>query len=771
VAIHIKKGKTMMTKKLLICSFLLVTNLLFGNENLALGKKVYYSIYPSNFNKDAPSRLTDGIQYSGKLNTLDSFGQMVDGSPYYVCVDLGEKKPLQLVKLFMLTNTNYHWRHTAPRQVTLLLSKDGKEFFRAGCQVKTGAYGRRLPAGTTAFDADEIGTSENVELTFQVKGAEARYIGFSILPEGFAFKLDEIQAFAPQYPHDTGAAAEMNIFGKDPEPFYIGGGLAENDQFYFGPGKDVLSVPMNVALPQVFWAVDYSGAEPAYVRYPPYAPWSGLNSFEFIIELPVGLRMLCDTPNMKAAVVTEQRDDDRIVYKIKLTAESARQGSPCRETELYARHHFGPVFIVADREFNLSEKARFGVIAKGKVLSKRVVPVETFHMPMLDKPFDADIHLSIGWMWPDFIENWPDFFTTYGKLGFNAVPIFPLSSETISPDIQKIVERAQKYGYKIISVSSPLHGIDFQKYPEAACGRAGKLCPTYTGPGYVANMERISSAAAKYPADFVFYDCEVFTSLPEYAPKCKRCMDATASSGVSLKEHFFQCGDRIVADWHKYFKKFAGDDRPFNLGLYYLAGFIGSFESVFNARNYPQYFKYTMPEFYGAGLLQQVNFMCARERAWVKEPQKTITWASAGTFGEFASFKIEPMVLEFLLHGGGITWFAAVNFDTPRDLYYSTRALKLLEPYQELLLKGEVTPFTAKNKRLYYTLNGSDTEKLLLVGNYTSNRTEKFFLEHPEFTVLEELTYNDHDLIRTPRKHGEILSVDPQEYRLFRWTK
>ena len=80
----------MTPKKLLICSFLLVSNLLFGNENLALGKKVYYSIYRSNFNKDAPSRLT--------MNTVfwraEYFGQFwANGrwKPVYVCVDLGEK--------------------------------------------------------------------------------------------------------------------------------------------------------------------------------------------------------------------------------------------------------------------------------------------------------------------------------------------------------------------------------------------------------------------------------------------------------------------------------------------------------------------------------------------------------------------------------------------------------------------------------------------------------------------------------------------------------
>src|SRR5690606_29901962 len=68
--------------------------------------------------------------------------------------------------------------------------------------------------------------------------------------------------------------------------------------------------------------------------------------------------------------------------------------------------------------------------------------------------------------------------------------------------------------------------------------------------------------------------------------------------------------------------------------------------------------------------------------------RQIIPWLTAGTYGEFDPKLIEPMVLESILNGSrGVTYFFFGDFD-PMDYYYHSKAIKALQPYENLLNSG-----------------------------------------------------------------------------------
>ena len=746
--------------------------------NVAKGKKVFFSTPPANPGT-AEKAMTDGIITLdlSKANSCATFSVSVDDR-LYVCVDLEKPVAIDKALLYIITNTGTHWRYSAPRLVKLLISQDGKEFYQVGAKAKVGSYGVNIPKGAEPYKLTEVGEFRSFPLEFSVNGAEARYVGFEVRPEGFTFKLDEIAVFPSEYPQDTGATAERKIYGADPVPFYIGNGLAPYDKFMFGPLQDELAVPKNALIPGTLIAMAYDGKK--YARNRENAKrrsWPRRDDIEFVIDLPEGIKLYTETPNMKASKVTFTKEDGRNIYKLKVT-EASSYGGPVQDSPaiLFRADILSPIFFQAEKDFNGEDVARFYVIDKGVEYSARTLPVRTFEMPLLKKRYDDRIHLSDGWMWPRYIFNWPGFYETYGKLGFNGVPIYPNSTyernESL-PWLQKIVKDALEHNYKIVSVSSPLHGIRIAKFRDCVCTGTAKLCPSYVlsdGAGYIDEMERIAKCVAMYPHDFVFYDCEMFGGVASRMAKCERCTAMIKETGKKPEEIMKDCGRKIISDWQKYYKKYMKTENDANLGIYYFTGTIGSFQGVFDFNDYPKNVKYTMPEFYGAGRVSQAHWFAKKENQKTGGNFRQITWLSTGTFGEFPPFKVELLTLELLMNGSGITFFYSGDFDTPEDYRYFTEALKTLEPYQELLINGKLYKWEGRNKRLYYTVNGNDSKMLLLVGNYTSDREEHFKIERLPMDgniKIREVTKNGF----VERKAGETVKVIPQGYRLFELSK
>src|SRR5690606_21578337 len=71
------------------------------------------------------------------------------------------------------------------------------------------------------------------------------------------------------------------------------------------------------------------------------------------------------------------------------------------------------------------------------------------------------------------------------------------------------------------------------------------------------------------------------------------------------------------------------------------------------------------------------------------QTKQIIPWLTAGALGEYDPKCTEPMILEAILKGArGVTYYWFGDFD-PMDLYYHTKAIGDLKPYEKLLQAGK----------------------------------------------------------------------------------
>ena len=105
--------------------------------------------------------------------------------------------------------------------------------------------------------------------------------------------------------------------------------------------------------------------------------------------------------------------------------------------------------------------------------------------------------------------------------------------------------------------------------------------------------------------------------------------------------------------------------------------------------------------------------------------KKIIPYLTAGTYGEFESYKVEQMVLESLINGaGGITYFDFNSFDTPLDFYYHAKAMAAIQDHEDLIMDGIPQDITGSNKKLVYSITVKGNEAILLIGNYDRAKPE-----------------------------------------------
>ena len=139
-----------------------------------------------------------------------------------------------------------------------------------------------------------------------------------------------------------------------------------------------------------------------------------------------------------------------------------------------------------------------------------------------------------------------------------------------------------------------------------------------------------------------------------------------------------------------------------------------------------------------------------------------IPWLTAGTYGDIRPQFVEYIALETLLNGGGgFTYYAYWDFDNALDYAHMANALRMIAPYEDLIMDGELVEIK---------VNGVDTsairkgnEMLLLVGNY----------RQPDMNVTVALPFNKVEVIKDLR-NGETfkpaksikLSVPRSDIRL-----
>ena len=735
----------------LVPIFCMLLSAVSGAENLALGAKVFYAVSPDEPKDTVPSKLTDGKintppagtgknsdyfdegrkNYSGRETmssrlTVGWHWAASKNSEYGIAlaVDLKKNCSIGKIRLRAASFTRSMYRFSLPREFVAAVSADGRHFYRIGSVCKVTSCGPdRLPPDAVVLKVRENRNFwQTVE--FDAHGAEARYVGIIVKPEGFMFYLDELEVIAAPYDPST----DKTVYAPSRRiPFSVGNGLAQADSVCFRPYEDYLAVPEDgVCAPEILYFQDFR-------------PKKAKRNYRFEIKLPAGVELV-QTKLLAAQFKISQSAavDGGRQYELTVRPHSFKAGWG----RLLNAKYLGPVYFRSTGKIPARARAEFAVSDGEERFTPAAVPIRSIRFPVAcaNQPFSA----SITWMPDIYCMDWPDFLRVYRNIGFNAVPFFPYYWEMmrkIDPDafsdaaMQIRADLVRQAGMQVIQVESALHAMIWKGEIPCTYKGARRLCLSYRGERYQDYLKRLEASSRTLRPDFVFWDIELASASiggkTLNIAKCSRCAAGMKATGLDPQQYLYHCGDELYRDMRKAHADGCG--RPFRLGQYDVFAGQTAYHRVWRFReNYPEILQLSMPALYTAGLFD-VNHR--RNRQQYKALGKNYiasAWVTPGVYGYCAPEKMEHLVYEQILNGGNLMLYSIYEFRTPMQLYYFARGFETLGAFTDLLKRGKPDPdYSCGNPALAATRFADDREELFFIANYSSPENETFELALP----------------------------------------
>jgi hypothetical protein len=402
--------------------------------------------------------------------------------------------------------------------------------------------------------------------------------------------------------------------------------------------------------------------------------------------------------------------------------------------------------------------------------NKVKVPIKLIDIPQV-APLKR-LNVSLNWMLEVEALNYPEFFNAWQNMGFNAVGSFPRTwNDNNKPKMKQFIADARQHGMSIILNCTPTWGYGKLKLPAGAeiysqvsGGDSKNLCPSYFGKYYADEVARLEECVRQVKPDCVWWDIECWHGGIAEADRCSRCMAEAKASGKDMSSFLEDCGTRQMKDFYEAIKKGIGDGKMPVVATYDNEPLEPEYQIYNFNKIYPAYIQQAQPSLYVAGNAERVH-NSIRANYKLMKSKNIIPWLTAGTYGEFDSFKIEPMILEALLNGAcGITYFFFYDFDNPMDYYYHAKALAEIAPFEDLIMDGEVLEPTGSNKELIYSGVKKGNELLLLIGNYRKVKDSGTTIELPLDSVSQIKDLRSGQMLKAEKTLK--IDIPPGEFRL-----
>ncbi len=667
-----------------------------AGTNLALGVPVRFSQEPkyhltSKGGTDAAD-LTDGKLSSRKDDCIwfdpAAVGWYSGGGVVNLLIDLKKQAPIGRVVIRCLGGAAQR-NLLLPKKLEVLVSKDGVNYYRAASLEKLMPGEKANSNFKTCFFLDEKGIAFTYPFELSVD-ADARYVAMTVTGATDAIFTDEL-AVMEATPAEKAGKNFNSVYGGSSEAFIISG-------ITVAPRINRLVVTEKVLTPNFLTIQDMRSE---LTRKKPVT---------LAILLPEGIRLIQPAPAKTAEATWKGKKYTRVELPL---------------SQLGRRAQTDMLFFQADKDPGADAAAVFIADCEGENSLPREVPVSVMALPKI-APALKRIHVSLAWMGEHAQQNWPGFFESWRALGFNAVSTFPRNwSKTTAWTNQAFLDQARKAGFKVVMNESPFHIMakkgqpGHEMFSQVIGSKSSNLCPSYRGDFYRAELDRVAENVRKIRPDYIFWDIECWYEGALEAGRCTRCSEAQRKSGKDMDEFLRQCGTESMRDLHAAVVKGSANG-PLPVVASYnhhavqpVHHLVVDFNQV-----YPEYVKLSQPSLYVVGRAQDVHDSIRKNFQLMKN-RDILPWLSAGTYGEFEPYKLEPMILEALLNGAvGITYYCDSDFDTPLDYYYHAKALSLIAPYEDLIMDGQVMEPTGSNKLLTYSAIRRGREMLLLIGNY-----------------------------------------------------
>jgi len=643
-----------------------------GQENLALGKPCLFSAVPSyrlTHNETDLQDLTDGLltwRQDDKI-WFDANACAWYGDPYVnIQLDLGEVRPVSEVGIRLLGGAEQGGLKF-PAEVVVLLS-DGAENWR-----EVGRY-RKPPEGEDPDDPFGVPPEEGVAYTHPLRFADlraaGRYVGFKITGQTSFVASDELWVLAGD--HSVADATAGEPFDGE---FIVHNFTPDGLTAYFN--KSRVYACSNLQAFQTLHGLDNRPEE------------TNKSPVEVLLDLPDGvtLRRFMLNPRFGGAVTddfeTEQvMDGDRTFTRYHI---------PTRGIWI---KYWGYLFLQTTWDDGQTGPLRLGCRWEEAAQEPEEYTIESVHIEPVEPP--EKLHVSIAWMNHSFWMKWPDFVDSYKACGFSAVPVFPRYAKGDDQDYLDAVAACRGAGLDIVNNSSPIHAIKGQmkEHPEVACqlpdGPARFLCPSYRGELWQEEVERVAERYSWTKGEWMFYDCEAFSSWRggnEDAKQCSRCQKAYEGFDGAWDDFIASRGADFYRAVHARIAELA-PDASFQAGAYGVQPSrfyhdIWKWEVL-----YPDLHQFAMPSLYSFRPAPVGDAI--RENRALMARSDLIPWVQPGNQGEMPASHLYAIVLEVLLSGGrGLTYYTQSGFDAA-DLRAVAEAVAALRPVEDIIIEGKL---------------------------------------------------------------------------------
>lgn len=645
------------------------------------------------------TKLTDGVWEDVFLpGSKTAVGWAYVDGQINILFDLGKTEAIGTI-VARFQGGNQFFSIIFPRQINVLLSDDGKHYFRAASLTRvTGGESELAKARPDLyFHLPETGTSYIHPFILGIE-RKARFVALNINPGVHALFSDEIFIMQSENPADC-----PGLEGLEPAPFVSRGVQVQ-------PKWPELVITTNVVTPNTFTVTDLRSEE------------ARKQAATVFFELPHGIELRMgrrgtarkdpEAGGINRWIVEDLWDPQLLDW----------QGME------------GPVFFIPTDGAEFPDDAVVIISTDDPDSEVNTVeaPIRFIEVPEA-KPLGA-FHISLTWMLEAHSYTYPQFFEAFRHLGFTGLGFFPRDHRT-EEERRKLAEfarAARKEGFEIIYNESPFHVMEqiFSDQPEIltqlADGPGKHLCPTYAGEFYRKEMERVRDNALLIQPDIVFWDIELwYRSAPEWK-RCKRCQEAFKASGAEDWESYLIAqGTRMIRDLHEAITGTGPEGATPIAGSYNIVADPPVYHELFAFEDlYPRYLQFGMPVLYVRGDMRRVHDV-TRANHLAMGNRDIIPWITAGTYGEFPPPKIAQQIFELALNGAkGGTYYRFQDND-PMDYYYQAVALNALAPHQRLLETGGMLEVIEADEKLTTSAWGDNREALLLFGNYTENGTEQ----------------------------------------------
>jgi concanavalin A-like lectin/glucanase superfamily protein/cellulose/xylan binding protein with CBM9 domain len=456
-----------------------------------------------------------------------------------------------------------------------------------------------------------------------------------------------------------------------------------------------------------------------------------------IVDLPKGIELLY----VGRLPTKKQTGGGAAVYDVKVLKSVKHEGKPYNRykvtpIKIHPRACLvvGPLYMRSSLADKTKSKIYFQSVSDIGTQKLESIALITRKFPTPGMP--EKIITSLSWMHVKYSMAWPDFLTSYPKLGFNTVQTHRQFDKIIDFDkVKRFLNKARRAGLKIMQTENTFLSLSRaeSRSIDPATGKPAKnrkdRCPAYRGDYYHEEIQKLVDFGRSINTDIYNLDIESFHhgAFQGKTGQCTRCQAYFKRSGKKPKEALVDMGTEIMADIKKALLVMSKEEnRP--------APYLGTYHTKPGGFVYSEIFDFDEMAKHGVDFAHPVRYASKNADDYGREMRKframmkegnIIPWLTAGyivTNGsiEFPTEWVYNYVLETFGSGlRGTYWFDFTKFEGS-DMYYFAKGMESVVPIADLIWDSKpVKGVTCNKASVSATALKSGDSYIILLSDYT----------------------------------------------------